>query len=61
LPEITEIQEMHNACVALSPPNKKHAYEVAAALKFAEDRAVKTVGVNRVGDGYGDRDMTKKG
>jgi hypothetical protein len=45
LPETSEIQEVQNACVALSPPNKKHDYEVACALKFAGERAVKAAGV----------------
>jgi hypothetical protein len=49
LSEHSEIQEMQNACVALSLPNKKHAYEVAAALKFAEDRAVTAAGIYLAG------------
>jgi hypothetical protein len=55
LPKNSEITEIRNACVALSPPNQKRAYEVACALKFAEDRVVTTAGVSRTGDEAGVR------
>ncbi|GHU96145.1 hypothetical protein FACS189479_09820 [Spirochaetia bacterium] len=49
--EASEIRELQNACIALSPPNKQQAYDVASALKFAEDRALTAAGVSRTGDG----------
>jgi hypothetical protein len=51
MPDVAEIKEIQNVCEALSLQNQKHAYEIACALKFAEERPVKTAGVSRAGDG----------
>ncbi|GHV77530.1 hypothetical protein AGMMS49942_23510 [Spirochaetia bacterium] len=58
--ENVEAKEIRDACVALSPPNKQRAYEVACALKFAEDRTVTAAGASRTGDGDGGRGKPKR-
>ncbi|GHT77940.1 hypothetical protein FACS1894130_03670 [Spirochaetia bacterium] len=60
MPDNSEIKEIRDACAALSFPNQQRAYEVASALKFAEDRAVTVAGVCRAGDGDGGRDKIKR-
>ncbi|GHV34712.1 hypothetical protein AGMMS4952_27090 [Spirochaetia bacterium] len=60
MPDNSEIKEIRDACVALSFPNQQRAYEVACALKFAEDRALTAAGVDRTGDGDGGRGKTKR-
>ncbi|GHV53965.1 hypothetical protein AGMMS49579_13680 [Spirochaetia bacterium] len=60
MPEHSEIKEIWNACAALSPLNQKCAYDVASALKFAEDRAVTATGGSRTGDSDGGRRMNKR-
>ena len=58
MPETSEIKEILDACTVLSPLNRKRAYELASALKFAEDRAV--AGASRTGDGDGGRAKAKR-
>jgi hypothetical protein len=57
LPETAEIKEIRNACVALSPLNRKRAYDVASALQFAEKRAVTAAGAGFVENGGRRRGM----
>jgi hypothetical protein len=38
-----EIREIGDACAALSPLNRERAYDVASALKFAENPVVQAV------------------
>jgi hypothetical protein len=59
LSEISEIQAIQDACTALSLPNQKRVYEVACALKFAEEKPVTAAGASdRIKDSGKGRDMT---
>jgi hypothetical protein len=55
--ENVETKEIRNACIALSPLNKKRVYEVASALQFAEKRPNRAAGAGFVENGDRRRHM----